>query len=82
MREHIDESAQKIMKSMIRDERTRITPEHQARIAAWAALKVMSSEFDLGTKVSVKRTDRISIMNTFRAPKILWAVWGRSLQED
>jgi len=75
MREKIEDPARRIMVPLIKGEETRITPDQQRRIAAWAILKAMVAEFDDNAYVTTHHMHRKYLMNNFMPPPKGWVVW-------
>jgi hypothetical protein len=75
MRERIENTARPILTALIKGEAVRLSPYHQERISAWAVLKAMVSEFDIGSNVSTDQIQRDELMRTHLPPEDGWAVW-------
>jgi len=75
MRKSIDEPARNVLVPLIKGESTRLTPDQQLVIAAWATLKAMVAEYDRSGQVVTHHMQRKFLMNTHKPPTKGWAVW-------
>ncbi|UYN95905.1 MAG: hypothetical protein KIT25_02880 [Enhydrobacter sp.] len=75
MRKHVEDMARPILKELIAGKPLMLTPEMQAKIASWAALKVMVAEYGIGEHVTTHHTQRKRMMRRQLPPDRGWGVW-------
>lgn len=74
MRQQVDEAAKPILTKLIKGERTLITPDEQKKIAAWAVLKLMVSEYENGD-ITFHHAQRKRMMRKRLPPEHGCMVW-------
>ena len=72
MRHLIEDKARPILIPLMNGDSVRLTPLDQKRIAAWATLKCMVSEYDIGSSVTTHHMQRKRLMQTQIPPLHGW----------
>jgi hypothetical protein len=71
----LDERARPILIPLVKGEVTRVSPDSQRVIAAWASMKAMVAEYDESGVVTTHHTQRKRMMLTQLPPERGWATW-------
>jgi hypothetical protein len=71
----LENLARPIMISLIKGEKIRLSPHHQAIVATWATLKAMVAEYGDSEYVTTHHMQRKYLMRHRSPPATGWAIW-------
>ncbi|HXR94829.1 MAG TPA: hypothetical protein VN718_03065 [Rhizomicrobium sp.] len=75
MRQRIEEPAKPVLEKLMHGDQFRLSAKDQERVAAWAVLKAIIAEYDVGDHITTHHMQRKYLMRRFLPPRRNWAVW-------